>query len=130
MAGLDQEAEMLRKEIARLRSLVSGAAYDLKGAGQERKASRLLRALEGRWLAATLAARRGVAATLAARGGGLAVTSSASNLPCRDGHAAVGSVGRACSFAGRGWRPLGVLLDGDVEETRAPGLDHRSRSAD
>jgi hypothetical protein len=47
-AGLEQEAEMLRKEIARLRSLASAAAYDLKAAGQERKASRLLRALEGR----------------------------------------------------------------------------------
>jgi hypothetical protein len=47
-AGLEQEAELLRKEIARLRTLVSGAAYDLKSAGQERKANRLLRALEGR----------------------------------------------------------------------------------
>lgn len=47
-AGLEQESEMLRKEIARLRGLLSGAAYDLKSAGQERKASRLLRALEGR----------------------------------------------------------------------------------
>lgn len=47
-AGLEQESEMLRKEIARLRGLLSGAAYDLKGAGQDRKASRLLRALEGR----------------------------------------------------------------------------------
>lgn len=47
-AGLEQEADMLRKEIGRLRSLVSGAAYDLKGSGQERKANRLLRALEGR----------------------------------------------------------------------------------
>lgn len=47
-AGLEQEGEMLRKEIARLRTLLSGAAYDLKSAGQERKASRLLRALEGR----------------------------------------------------------------------------------
>jgi hypothetical protein len=47
-AGLQEEAEMLRKEIARLRSLASGAAYDLKAAGQERKAARLLRALEGR----------------------------------------------------------------------------------
>jgi hypothetical protein len=47
-AGLEQEAEMLRKEIARLRSLVAGAAYDLKAAGQERKASRLERAVEGR----------------------------------------------------------------------------------
>jgi hypothetical protein len=47
-AGLEQEAEMLRKEIARLRSLVSGAAYDLKSASQDRKANRLIRALEGR----------------------------------------------------------------------------------
>ena len=47
-AGLEQEAEMLRKEIARLRTLVSAAAYDLKAAGHERKGSRLLRALEGR----------------------------------------------------------------------------------
>jgi hypothetical protein len=39
---------MLRKEISRLRGLISTAAYDLKSAGQERKASRLLRALEGR----------------------------------------------------------------------------------
>jgi hypothetical protein len=47
-AGLEQEAELLRKEIARLRTLVSTAAYDLKAAGQERKGQRLLRALEGR----------------------------------------------------------------------------------
>lgn len=47
-AGLEQESEMLRKEITRLRGLLSGAAHDLKSAGQERKASRLLRALEGR----------------------------------------------------------------------------------
>jgi hypothetical protein len=40
---------MLRKEIARLRALASGAAYDLKRAGEEGKANRLLRALEGRW---------------------------------------------------------------------------------
>ena len=39
---------MLRKEIARLRSLISGGAYELKQAGAERKAQRLLRALEGR----------------------------------------------------------------------------------
>lgn len=48
LAGLEQEGEMLRKAIARLRGLLSGAACDLKSAGQERKASRLLRALEGR----------------------------------------------------------------------------------
>jgi hypothetical protein len=47
-AGLQQEGEMLRKEIARLRSLVSRAAYDLKDAGAERRARSLLRALEGR----------------------------------------------------------------------------------
>lgn len=39
---------MLRKEIARLRSLVSRAAYELEGAGAQTKARRLLRALEGR----------------------------------------------------------------------------------
>lgn len=39
---------MLRKEIARLRSLISGAAFELKDAGRERNAARLLRALEGR----------------------------------------------------------------------------------
>jgi hypothetical protein len=47
-AGLEQEAEMLRQEISRLRMLVSRAAYDLKDAGKERKAGSLLRALEGR----------------------------------------------------------------------------------
>lgn len=47
-AGLEQEAEMLRKEIARLRGLISTAAYDLESAGQERKSRRLVRALEGR----------------------------------------------------------------------------------
>jgi hypothetical protein len=47
-AGLEQEAELLRKEISRLRSLVSSAAYDLKDAGKERKARTLLRALDGR----------------------------------------------------------------------------------
>lgn len=47
-AGLEQEAEMLRKEIARLRSLVSTAAYELKRSGAERKGNSLLRALEGR----------------------------------------------------------------------------------
>jgi hypothetical protein len=47
-AGLEPEAEMLRKEIGRLRSLCSNAAHDLEDAGQERKAARLLRALEGR----------------------------------------------------------------------------------
>jgi hypothetical protein len=47
-AGLEQEAEMLRKEIARLRSLVSRAASELRVAGAERKAHTLLRALDGR----------------------------------------------------------------------------------
>ena len=47
-AGLEQEAEMLRREIARLRSLVSRAAYDLEHAGAHSTAQRLLRALEGR----------------------------------------------------------------------------------
>jgi hypothetical protein len=46
-AGLEQEAEMLRKEIARLRVLVSRAAYDLRDAGKERQSRALLRALEG-----------------------------------------------------------------------------------
>ena len=40
-AGLEQEAEMLRKEIARLRTLVSTAAHDLKAAGHERKGQSL-----------------------------------------------------------------------------------------
>ena len=47
-AGLDQEAEQLRREIARLRLLVSSAAYDLKAGGHDQKSARLLRALEGR----------------------------------------------------------------------------------
>jgi hypothetical protein len=47
-AGLQQEAEMLRQEISRLRRLVSTAAFDLQAAGEERKARRLQRALEGR----------------------------------------------------------------------------------
>jgi hypothetical protein len=38
---------MLRKEIARLRVLVSRAAYDLRDAGKERQSRALLRALEG-----------------------------------------------------------------------------------
>jgi hypothetical protein len=46
-AGLEQEAEMLRKEIARLRSLVSRAAYDLRDGGTDRKSRALLRALDG-----------------------------------------------------------------------------------
>jgi hypothetical protein len=47
-AGTEQEAEMLRKEIGRLRSLVSQAASELRGLGKDRQASRLLRALDGR----------------------------------------------------------------------------------
>jgi hypothetical protein len=47
-AGLEQEAEMLRQEIGRLRMLVARAADELKDAGKERKANSLLRALEGR----------------------------------------------------------------------------------
>jgi len=39
---------MLRKEIARLRSLVSRAASDVRDAGAEGKSQRLIRALEGR----------------------------------------------------------------------------------
>ena len=44
--GLEQEVDALRQEIARLRSFVSRAAYDLKAAGEEHKSRRLLRALE------------------------------------------------------------------------------------
>jgi len=47
-AGVQQEADMLREEIARLRMLLSKAAYDLKEAGKEHKSRWLLRALEGR----------------------------------------------------------------------------------
>lgn len=47
-AGLEKEAEMLQKEIARLRMLISKAARDLHAAGDERKSRQLLRALEGR----------------------------------------------------------------------------------
>jgi hypothetical protein len=39
---------MLREEIARLRILISKAAYDLKEAGKDHKSRWLLRALEGR----------------------------------------------------------------------------------
>lgn len=46
-AGLEQEAEQLRKEIGRLRSLVWTAASQLREAGHESKARRLLRGLEG-----------------------------------------------------------------------------------
>ena len=47
-AGFDRAVEELQKEIARLRSLVSRAAYELKDAGAEDKSRRLLRALDGR----------------------------------------------------------------------------------
>lgn len=47
-AGLEQEAELLRREIGRLRSLVASAVYELKRSGHESSARRLLRALEGR----------------------------------------------------------------------------------
>jgi hypothetical protein len=47
-AGLEQEAEMLREEISRLRILVARAASDLRAAGQDRKARQLDRALDGR----------------------------------------------------------------------------------
>jgi hypothetical protein len=47
-AGLEQEADALREEIARLRVLLNRAAYDLRDAGKDQQARRLLRALEGR----------------------------------------------------------------------------------
>lgn len=47
-AGFEHEVEQLQKEIGRLRSLVSIAASDLRSAGEERKARRLMRGLEGR----------------------------------------------------------------------------------
>jgi hypothetical protein len=47
-AGFDQDRERLENEIARLRTLISIAASDLRNAGQERKATRLMRGLEGR----------------------------------------------------------------------------------
>lgn len=47
-AGFDQAAEELKKEIARLRGLVSRAAYELKDVGAEDKSRRLMRALDGR----------------------------------------------------------------------------------
>jgi hypothetical protein len=46
-AGFDQEVEQLRKEIGRLRGLVSQAAYDLRAAGADTRSRRLLRALDG-----------------------------------------------------------------------------------
>ncbi len=47
-AGFDRAVEELQKEIARLRSLVSRAASELKDAGAEDRSRRLLRALDGR----------------------------------------------------------------------------------
>lgn len=46
-AGFDQEVEQLKKEIGRLRQLVSRAAYDLRDAGADVKSRKLLRALDG-----------------------------------------------------------------------------------
>jgi hypothetical protein len=46
-AGFDQEIEQLKKEIGRLRQLVSGAVHDLNDAGADSKSRRLLRALDG-----------------------------------------------------------------------------------
>jgi hypothetical protein len=45
--GFEQKAKMLRKEIARLRTLVYRASRDLGEAGQERNAKALERALDG-----------------------------------------------------------------------------------
>ena len=47
-AGPEQEAERLRREIARLRSLLSRAAQDLRRVRAEERAARLERALQGR----------------------------------------------------------------------------------
>jgi hypothetical protein len=44
----DRAVEELQKEIARLRSLVSRAANELRDAGSEDRSRRLLRALDGR----------------------------------------------------------------------------------
>jgi hypothetical protein len=46
-ADFDQEVEQLKKEIGRLRGLVSQAAYDLPDAGAETRSRKLLRALDG-----------------------------------------------------------------------------------
>jgi hypothetical protein len=46
-AGPQQEAEELRKEIGRLRGIISRATYELRAAGDERGARRLERALRG-----------------------------------------------------------------------------------
>lgn len=45
--GIEREVELLQKEIGRLRSIISRAAYDLKALGAERKARSLLRAMDG-----------------------------------------------------------------------------------
>jgi len=47
-AGIEREAQELRKEIGRLRGLIAMAARDLEEAGAERKAWRLQRAVDGR----------------------------------------------------------------------------------
>ena len=47
-AGHDQEVEQLRKEIGRLRRLVSMAEHDLRAAGKDLQATKLRRAVEGR----------------------------------------------------------------------------------
>ena len=52
-AGFDRAVEELQKEIARLRSLVSRAAYELKDAGADDKSRRLC----GRLTAASTPAR-------------------------------------------------------------------------
>jgi hypothetical protein len=46
-AGFEQEVEQLKKEIGRLRQLITRAAYELRDAGAEEKSRRLLRALDG-----------------------------------------------------------------------------------
>jgi hypothetical protein len=45
--GPETESETMRRELDRLRALVSSAAHDLMAAGDERKARRLFRALDG-----------------------------------------------------------------------------------
>jgi hypothetical protein len=45
--GSEQEVEQLKKEIGRLRQLITRAAYELRDAGAEQKSRRLLRALDG-----------------------------------------------------------------------------------
>jgi hypothetical protein len=46
-AGFEQEIEQLKKEIGRLRQLLSEALHDLNDAGADSKSRRLLRALDG-----------------------------------------------------------------------------------